>query len=173
MKKDSWKTLIIVVLVLIVVIGGTFFISELSIDSTNSPKQLGYDNASFVEEEIAESEQAELTTIAFADYLNLKAGSDLSIIYLARPTCGYCQQQEPIMKNLVYLYQLPVNYLNTDELSEDEFNGLIESDEYFSSGFGTPLILLVKDNQIVDKAEGYHTKDELITFFTDNGFILE
>lgn len=154
MKKENIKTAIIVILVLVIVMGGSFFLSFIGTDSAVEGKT-----------------ESELTMIDIDQYLSLKAGSDLSIIYIARPTCGYCQQQEPIVKNLVYLHNIKVNYLNTDELSEDGFDKLIESDEYFSEGFGTPLIILVKDNQIVDKSEGYHTKSELVEFFQTNGLI--
>lgn len=162
MNKENIKTLVIALTVLIVVIGGTFVVSQL----TNDSYGLAF------EERIPEDEQKELTLIGIDDYLNLKAGSNLAIIYIARPTCTFCTKEEPIVKNLVYLYDLQVNYLNTDELDEESFTKLIESDEYFKSGLGTPLILLVKDNKIVDKAPGYHTKSELISFFEKNGFDL-
>lgn len=171
MKKESIKTAVIVALVLVIIIGGSFVLSLYSgkgVLSTSS----SYANTMGIEEEaIKEEEQADLTMIEIGDYLNLKAGSELSIIYIARPTCGYCQLEEPIVKNLVYLYGIQVNYLNTDELDQEGFDQLIGSDEYFSSGFGTPLILLVKDNVIVNKASGYHSKAELIDFFTTNGVI--
>lgn len=171
MNKDSLKTAIIVILVLVIVIGGSFVISMVGNDSVNAKRTNANHESNFQQEEIPESEQADLTMITIDDYLSLKKGSELSIIYIARPTCGYCQQEEPIVKNLVYLHQLKVNYLNTDTLDEDGFNALTGSDEFFSSGFGTPTIILVKDDAIQDSARGYHTKDELIEFFQKNGLM--
>lgn len=168
MKKDSIKTIIIVILVLVIVIGGSFVASMLGVNSENN---IGGSSYGKEQESIPEDEQGDLNMINIDQYLSLKQESNLSIIYIARPTCSYCQMQEPIVKNLVYLYNINVNYLNTDELDEDGFNQLIASDEYFNEGFGTPLILLVKDNKIVDKAPGYHSKNELITFFQNNGII--
>ena len=168
MKKENIKTAIIVILVLVIVIGGSFFLSFIGTDSTVF-KTTGESN--LTEESIPRDEQSELTMIDIDQYLSLKSGGNLSIVYIARPTCGYCQEQEPIVKNLVYLYNIKVNYLNTDELDEAGFDKLIQSDEYFAEGFGTPLIILVKDNQIVDIAEGYHSKSELVEFLQNNGLI--
>lgn len=162
MNKDSLKTAIIVILVLVIVIGGSFVVSMVGSDSENTRR----------EPEISKKEQKDLNNISIDEYLALKSGSELSVIYIARPTCGYCQKEEPIVKNLAYLYEgLKINYLNTDELSEDDFNKLTSSDDFFSSGFGTPTIILVKDGNIVDSSRGYHTKAELVEFFQKNELI--
>ena len=80
---------------------------------------------------------------------------------------------EPIVRNIIYEYGVTVNYLNTDELDDDGQAKLIESDDYFSEGYGTPLLLVVKDDEIVDIQEGYTDKDTTVNFLTDNGFISE
>lgn len=174
MNKDKLKNVVIVILILIIVVGITFVVSELS--GKGGVRAISNNNTSYNNEEVVdipEEEQKEHTEIDIDKYLALKEGSELSIIYIARPTCGFCVKQGPELKNVAYLYNLNINYLNTDELDQDGFNKLIASDSYFSEGFGTPLTLLVKDNKIVDKAEGYRTKDELITFFKTNNLIAE
>ena len=42
------------------------------------------------------------------EYRTLLSGEEVSLIYIASPTCGYCAQQEPIMKQLVNEYDVPV-----------------------------------------------------------------
>lgn len=169
MKKEQIKTVSIVILVLVLVIGGSFFTSLLSGKGTLAATY----GMQTMEEKIPENEQGDLIEIGIEEYLSLKAGSDLAIIYIARPTCGFCQQQEPVMKHLVYLHDLPVYYLNTDTLDEEGFKKLLSSDESFGSKFGTPLTLLVKNDIIIDRASGYHTKAELSQFFQRNGLIPE
>ena len=160
MKKeniDKLKNFTIVVLVLIIVFGASYFASELQECDSYS----------------AGNSSSDLNDIDIDEYLDLKESSDASIIYIARPTCGYCQQEEPIVKNIVYEYGITVNYLNTDNLDDDGQAKLIKSDDYFSEGYGTPLLLVVKDDEIVDILKGLSDKDTIVNFFKENGFINE
>ncbi len=178
MKKETIekvKSATIVVLVLIIVFGASYFTSELkecdnggSTTTTSSTNNSSNDSS-----DISEDEQADLNEIDIDEYLDLKEGSEASIIYIARPTCHYCQEMEPIVKNIVYEYGIEVNYLNTDELDDEGQSKLIKSDDYFSEGYGTPLLLVVKDDEIVDIQEGLNNKDTTVNFFKDNGLIEE
>ncbi len=191
MKKDNIKTVVIVVLTLVIVLGGSYFVSELQdgknhtnvwdenkgtssnnggSSSDNDSNNPGSDTNNPTDPDSSD-EQKEHKAINIDEYLSLKKGSDLAIIYIARPTCSYCVKQGPILKNVAYLYNLEVNYLNTDELSQDGFNKLAQSDEYFQGRWGTPTILLVKDDKVIAKANGYRSKDALVTFFKENGLI--
>lgn len=182
MKKENvekLKSATIVVLILIIVFGASYFTSELqecdnggsstTTSSTNNSSNDSSDSSST--SDIPEDEQGELNDIDIDEYLDLKEGSDASIIYIARPTCHYCQEMEPIVRNIVYEYGVEINYLNTDELDDDGQAKLIESDDHFSEGYGTPLLLVVQNDEIVDIQEGLSTKDTTVNFFRDNGFI--
>lgn len=180
MKKENVekiKSATIVVLILIIVFGASYFTSELqecenggSTTTTSDTSSSSTDTTS-TSSDIPEDEQGDLNEIDIDEYLDLKKGSKASIIYIGRPTCHYCQQMEPIVKNIVYEYGIKVNYLNTDELDDEGQADLIESDDYFSEGYGTPLLLVVKDDEIVDIQEGYTDKDTTVSFLQDNGFI--
>ena len=182
MKKENVekiKSATIVVLILIIVFGASYFTSELqecenggSTTTTSDTSSSSTDTTS-TSSDIPEDEQGDLNEIDIDEYLDLKKGSKASIIYIGRPTCHYCQQMEPIVKNIVYEYGIKVNYLNTDELDDEGQADLIESDDYFSEGYGTPLLLVVKDDEIVDIQEGLSDKDTTVNFLKDNGFINE
>lgn len=174
-KKEQIKNATIIILVLVIVFGGSFLASEMTFDksksnnTTTTNKQ--ENNTTSNGDEISEDKQAELNSIDIDKYLSLKKGSDKSIIYISRPTCHYCQQEDPIMKNIVYETKITVNYLNTDELDDDGNTKLIKSDDYFSEGYGTPLILVVQKNKIVDKIEGLTSKEDIVSFFKKYDFI--
>ena len=186
MKKETVekiKNATIVVLVLIIVFGASYFTSELqecdnggsSKTTTSSTNNSSNDNSSSsttsTSSDIPEDEQGDLNDIDIDEYLDLKEGKDASVIYIARPTCHYCQEMEPIVRNIVYEYDIEVNYLNTDELDDDGQAKLIKSDDYFSEGYGTPLLLVVKDDEIVDIQEGLTEKDATVEFLKTNGII--
>ncbi len=177
-KKEQIKTATIIILLLVIVFGGSYFASEIKSDkntssktttTTNDQKDTATDSDN--DAEISEDKQAELNSIDIDKYLSLKKGSDKSIIYISRPTCHYCQQEDPIIKNIVYETNVTVNYLNTDELDDEGNSKLIKSDDYFSEGYGTPLILVVQKNKIVDKIEGLTSKEDIVSFFKKYDFI--
>lgn len=181
MKKETVekvKNTTIVVLVLIIVFGASYFMSELqecdnggNTTTTSSANNSSSNDSS----DISEDEQGDLNEIGIDEYLDLKEGSEASIIYVARPTCHYCQEMEPIVKNIVYEYGVTVNYLNTDELDDEGQAEFIKSDDYFEEkgGYGTPMLIIVKDDEFVDVLEGLTDKDTAVNFFKDNGLIEE
>ena len=176
-EKEQLKTGIIIVLILVIIFGGSYFASELKSDkyknSSTTPTSNNTNTSSddTSSSDISEDEQAELNSIDIDKYLSLKKGSDKSIIYISRPTCHYCQQEDPIIKNIVYETKITVNYLNTDELDDDGNSKLIKSDDYFSEGYGTPLLLVVQKDKIVDKIEGLTSKENIVSFFKKYGLI--
>ena len=189
MKKEQIekiKSATIVVLVLIIVFGASYFASELqecdnststttSSEENNSSNDSSSTDTSSTSSDIPEDEQGDLNEIDIDEYLDLKKGDEASIIYVARPTCHYCQEMEPIVRNIVYEYGIEVNYLNTDELDDEGQAEFVQSDEYFDEkgGYGTPMLIIVKDDEFVDVLEGLSDKDTTVEFFKDNGLISE
>lgn len=121
--------------------------------------------------EVNEDERTAPNQITIDEYLNLYKGSEEVLVLLSRPTCQYCQIATPIIENLIYEYNIKINYLNTDELGEDGNSKLISSDEYFAEGYGTPILLLVGNGKIINQVDGLTTRDEYINFFKENGFM--
>lgn len=121
--------------------------------------------------DIPEDKRKELTSISIDEYLEKLKGEEAAVIYIGRPTCGHCVAQKPIMENIAFEYDVTINYLNTDELDEEGINKLISSNDYFSEGFGTPLTLVVKNNEIVDKAVGETSKADMVDMFKNNSII--
>ncbi len=185
MKKgtiEKIKSTTIVVLVLIIVFGASYFISELKecnnkdvSTGTSSTDTNSSNAATSTDSDISEDEQGDLDEIGIDEYLDLLKDDEASIIYVARPTCHYCQEMEPIVRNVVYEYNVKVHYLNTDELDDEGQADFIKSNDYFDEkgGYGTPMLIIVKDNDFVDVIEGLTDKDTVVNFFKDNGIIEE
>lgn len=152
LTKEKVQGVIIVILLLIIVFGGSYFLSEMKTCKEN---------------DVYTSEKS-LNSISYQDYKELKNKDAMSIIYIARPGCSYCQQQLPIINQIISEYDLNINYMNTDNMSEDEIDELIASYDVFDGGknFGTPTILLVKGGKIIDSNIGYNDKDKIVALFT-------
>ena len=162
-KIENIKTAAIIILALVIVFGGSYLASEIK----------NYQDIIAISDIKDPDGEADLIDTSIDEYLSLKDGEEKSIIYVARPTCSYCQQQEPIMKNLAYLYDLEIHYLNTDELDEDGFQKLADSYEYFSGQWGTPVTLIVQNGEVIDEADGYTSKEDMLAMFKENGLVEE
>ena len=66
---------------------------------------------------------------------------------------------------------LTINYVNTDNFSEDDWTKFNSSLSYLNSEqWGTPLTLIVQNGEVVAENNGYTELEEIKKFFTDNGF---
>lgn len=128
-------------------------------------------NAQEESNNITEEEQKELKEIRVSEYLELLGGTENNMVFVGRPTCSYCQIATPIVKNIAYKYDLEINYLNTDNFEDEDGNNFINSSENFKEGFGTPMLLLVRDHKIQDMIDGLTDTKHYIEFFKKYGFI--
>lgn len=181
MKNNQKKTIIYVLIgAFIIILGFSFFVgtdkdtgkknSNTYSELTEDPNKI-FENAQKESASVKESEKKELNDINIDTYLEYYQGEENKIILIARPTCSYCQIAKPIIQNIAYEKAVEVFYLNTDNFKNDDETKLVKSNEFFSEGFGTPLLLVVKNNKIVDKIDGLTDKAHYIEFFKNNGFI--
>lgn len=173
--KGKEKIFIIVIIVLLVVLFVISFLvggkNSFSTTLSNNADEV-YNNAQNESKLVNSNEKKDFVQIdvnKFIDYLN---ESKEQIILVARPTCQYCQIAEPIIQYVAFKYNLDINYLNTDNFSDEDSDRFINSNEMFQGDFGTPTLLIVKENSIVD-SEGLTDYAHYVDFFTRNDFIKE
>lgn len=179
-KTDSKKVAIIVVS-LIIFFGLIFYLSTLSgkgeyQDPISENENYDMTDVEAEASSISEDEMKELKDISIDDYLSLKESDEkYSVIYIGRPTCSHCTVQLPIMKHMAYKYNIEINYLNTDNFDGEgeDATKLQKSDDYFSEGWGTPLVLIVKDDEIVEYSEGETSIARLTELFKKYEIISE
>ena len=120
---------------------------------------------------VKEEEKKDFININVNQYLEYYQGSEKRIILLARPTCHYCQIAEPIIQKVAKDYNLDINYLNTDEFTEEDQQAFVNSDERFSSGFGTPFMMIVQNSGIIDSVDGLTDYAHYVYLFRKNSII--
>ena len=122
---------------------------------------------------VVEGAKKEFDRIDVNQYLEYYAGETPTLVMVARETCHYCQIAEPIVQSIMKEYDIAVNYLDVDEFTEETSEQFKASDEMFADGFGTPMLLLVGNNSIIDLVDGLTDKAHFVEFFRSNGFINE
>lgn len=159
----------IIIVVLLLVCGSINPSKETNTSSEDIQTILS--NATQESENVKDNEKKEFISINIDEYLNKYNSSDKSIVLIGRPTCHYCQIAEPILHNIAYKYNVDINYLNTDEFQDGDSQKLVESDSFFSEGFGTPLLLILSNGSINDKVDGVTDTNHYVEFLKTNGFI--
>ena len=175
---DKKKILTIIgVIAFIVIIILSIVIKPVDSGSGSTSKTLTNDpttimsNAQEESEKIEDSEKGEFNQINVDTYLAYKAGEEAKIILVARPTCHYCQIAEPIVQKIIHDYNVEVNYLNTDNFEGEDQANFVKSDDMFSEGFGTPMLLLVQNGKIVDSIDGLTDTAHYVEFMKKHNFI--
>lgn len=177
--KDSkiWTGIGVGIVAIIVVIVAAIVPSSLDSENKNTNTSVSDSDdivtrAQKESESVKDSEKKDFVDIDVNKFKELYSGSENSIVLFSRPTCGYCQVAEPILMNLAYKYKFDIYHLNTDNMSEDDFNNLSSINEAFES-FGTPFLVVVSNNKIVDSVSGLNDTSGYKKFFKKYNFINE
>lgn len=111
--------------------------------------------------------------VSISEYLDIIDDNDISIIYIARPTCGFCSKFEPVLTSVLEKYKIGVEYINVDNITtEEEFNSFFNSNEYLKAGeWGTPTLIVFKNKEILDINSGYVDEETLVKFLKENELI--
>lgn len=169
-KKYAVIGLIALIIILLIISSFTGAKDKEDKTMSNDPEVI-YENAQKESAAVKDNEKREFVQIDINQYFEKYNGSENTIVLIARPTCHYCQIAEPIIQNIMYKYDFDINYLNTDNFKEGDEESLTSSNEYFSSGLGTPTLLVVGNGTIVGNVGGLTDEAHYIEFFKQNGYI--
>ena len=151
-----------IVLVVLIVVAGSIWISNV--------KQTDKGKTSSENESYA-LEEAGFNSVTLDEYLQLIKSEEKNVILIARPTCYYCEQFTPVLKQASEELGVTVNYINTDKFSDDDWTTFNSSLDYLNTEeWGTPLTLVVQNGKVIDENNGYVELDTIKEFFTSNGF---
>lgn len=134
--------------------------------------------ASFIKKSDSNHENAKVVTLETAgfnevtidEYLSLIKESEKNVILVARPTCSFCEKFTPILKKAMDELKIKVNYIDTDKFSEEDWESFNNSFSFFTTTeWGTPLVLITQNGELIAENQGYTELDGIKTFFKNNG----
>lgn len=120
-----------------------------------------------------------LNYLSFESYKETIKSSVPEIIVIGQESCGYCMMVKPVLLSITDKYDIKINYLNMTELnnmenSQEVLTKFNTSLAYLSEEeWGTPLMLVVKDNEVVGHYNGYGSEESYINFLKEQGIIGE
>lgn len=117
---------------------------------------------------IIEGKKSENVYKEFEEKFN---GSTNALVYIGRPTCGYCNLLTPSLQDMKTRYGFDYVNVNIDEISENHLNKIVEKLQI--TKLGTPYMAIVSNGKVVDVQNGYADYDQTFAFLQENGIIAE
>ena len=107
-----------------------------------------------------------LNQITYSDYENMVNNGDAFVLVIEREGCSYCQLYMPIVEEYAKEVGVSINYIDTDTLTEEEFELLSTKNSYLKkTQWGTPTTLFMLGNRVIDAIGGYVEKETIVDFF--------
>lgn len=102
-------------------------------------------------------------------YQNLFEEKQTNIIFLERPTCGFCNLFKPILQEASKNYNFQYQDINVDWLTKKELEKILEKLHIRKTSFSTPRLIITEGNNIKDQQIGYMDDLELFNYLKKNG----
>lgn len=168
-----------IIILLVVVFGGIFFLSEntgdRSLDKGEVEQEEQVVTNPLLEEgqTIDEEKMKELDVIDYEEFQKyLKKKKATTVVLLGYDDCYWCQQQKPILQMLMYEKDLDVKYLKTTDLTKAQVAEIEELNEELE-GFGSPVLIAIKNKKVSVMSSGAINRTQLIAAFEKIGLLKE
>lgn len=115
---------------------------------------------------IYESKKSEKMYNEFEEKFN---GSTNALVYIGRPTCGYCNLLTPSLEDMKSRYNFDYTYINIDKINNKYLNKILEKLKITS--LGTPYLAIVSNGEVIDTQNGYADYDKIFEFLQKNTII--
>lgn len=117
-------------------------------------------------------EKTYLKEISYNEYKELIENKKTFILEIMRTDCSACINFKPKLTQVAEDYEIEVKYINTDHLSEDEYNNLFDD----TGISGTPTVIFYHkgvEETVASRINGSVSVDKIISKFKASGFIEE
>lgn len=109
--------------------------------------------------------EAGLQQISYDEYKEFVSSGDAFIVIIERSGCTYCIQYMPIVEEVANEKKIPIYYIDTDTLTNEEFNELSNTNSYLKRNeWGTPTTLFMLGDRVLDTIGGLTEKETVLSF---------
>lgn len=152
---------ILVVIIITVAIALTsFFVMKKAYDE--SQKELEEEN-----KKAAES-ISNLTVINVSKMKELFSSNDTKIIFVGSLTCPHCTAIKPVINSVVKDLNVTVYYLELSTMTDEENTEYYSINEFLKNNNSIPLVMAVKNNEIIDSFVGEKDSKDVEEFLKKN-----
>lgn len=98
-------------------------------------------------------------------------GSENTLVYIGRPTCGYCNLLSPSLQEMAERYDFDYIYINTDDFATQYMTQVMN--QLGLTKIATPYLAVVSNGKVVKTQNGYADYDVTFEFLKENKIIDE
>ena len=152
---------ILVVIIITVAIALTsFFVMKKAYDE--SQKEIEEENKK------AEESISNLTVINVSKMKELFFSNDTKIIFVGSLTCPHCTAIKPVINSVVKDLNVTVYYLELSTMTDEENNEYYSINEFLKNNNSIPLVMAVKNNEVIDSFVGEKDSKDIEEFLKKN-----
>ena len=109
--------------------------------------------------------EAGLHQLTYDQYETMVDNGDAFIVIIERTGCSYCTMYMPIVEEVAKEKNIPLYYIDTDTLTNEEMNKLSTKNNYLKKNkWGTPTTLFMLGDRVLNSIGGYVEKDSVLSF---------
>ena len=155
----SVKILVIIIITVAIALT-SFFVMKKAYDE--SQKELEEENKK------AEESISNLTVINVSKMKELFSSNDTKIIFVGSLTCPHCTAIKPVINSVVKDLNVTVYYLELSTMTDEENNEYYSINEFLKNNNSIPLVMAVKNNEVIDSFVGEKDSKDVEEFLKKN-----
>lgn len=155
----SVKILVIIIITVAIALT-SFFVMKKAYDERQ--KEIEEENKK------AEESISNLTVINVSKMKELFSSNDTKIIFVGSLTCPHCTAIKPVINSVVKDLNVTVYYLELSTMTDEENNEYYSINEFLKNNNSIPLVMAVKNNEVIDSFVGEKDSKDVEEFLKKN-----
>ena len=155
----SVKILVIIIITVAIALT-SFFVMKKAYDE--SQKEIEEENKK------AEESISNLTVINVSKMKELFSSNDTKIIFVGSLTRPHCTAIKPVINSVVKDLNVTVYYLELSTMTDEENNEYYSINEFLKNNNSIPLVMAVKNNEVIDSFVGEKDSKDVEEFLKKN-----
>ena len=114
------------------------------------------------------SGEAGLHKLSYTEYQEKIDNDEEFVFIVERTTCSHCQNFMPVAEKFAKDNNVPMYYIDTDEMEQSDWSKLEKSNTFFkknSGNWGTPTTIVLAGSESVDTIEGETDSASLLKLY--------
>ena len=152
--------ILVVIMITVAIALTSFFVMKKAYDE--SQKEIEEENQK------AEESISNLTVINVSRMKELFSSNDTKIIFVGSLTCPHCTAIKPVINSVVKDLNVTVYYLELSTMTDEENNEYYSINEFLKNNNSIPLVMAVKNNEVIDSFVGEKDSKDVEEFLKKN-----
>ena len=152
--------ILVVIMITVAIALTSFFVMKKAYDE--SQKEIEEENKK------AEESISNLTVINVSKMKEVFSSNDTKIIFVGSLTCPHCTAIKPVINSVVKDLNVTVYYLELSTMTDEENNEYYSINEFLKNNNSIPLVMAVKNNEVIDSFVGEKDSKDVEEFLKKN-----